>query len=229
MSSSLLLLLKDVYKGYREGENYHRVLKGISLEVKEGECILIQGSSGAGKSTLLNLIGGLDAPDKGEIYIKGYSLEEIRKKNALEKFRREFLGFVFQFHYLLPYFSVIENIALPLWLKGVKMQEAKKKALSLLEKFSLSSRAYFYPDTLSGGEKQRVAFLRAIIHNPPLVLADEPTGNLDDENTEKMLLFIKEIQEEFSSTFIIATHEEKFRRIANRSFLLQGGKLLCLV
>ncbi len=225
----MILVVKELHKSYQEGEISHKVLKGISLEVEEGECILIQGSSGAGKSTLLNLIGGLDTPDRGEIYIQGYSLQEIRKEGALEKFRRKFLGFVFQFHYLLPYFSVVENIALPLWLNGVKMKEAKKRAFSLLERFSLSSRAYFYPDTLSGGEKQRVAFLRAIIHNPPLVLADEPTGNLDDENTEKMLIFIKELQEEFSSTFIIATHEDKFQKIATRSFLLQGGKLLCLV
>tara|TARA_B100001564_G_scaffold164367_1_gene138186 strand:- start:527 stop:1177 length:651 start_codon:yes stop_codon:yes gene_type:complete len=202
-----------------------KVLNGINLEINNGEIVSILGKSGAGKTTLLNLIGTLDDIQNGEIIINGRLINDLSLKE-LCKFRNEEIGFVFQFHNLLPEFTAIENICLPAFIKGKSKKEAEKKAYELLKKLELTSRAQHKPNQLSGGEKQRISICRALINSPSFVLADEPTGNLDSQNTEIIYKLFQQLNNEFGYTFVIITHNNNFASIGNKKVLMQDGKII---
>ena len=202
-----------------------KVLNGINLEINNGEIVSILGKSGAGKTTLLNLIGTLDNIQDGEIIINGRLINDLSSKE-LCSFRNEEIGFVFQFHNLLPEFTAIENICLPAFIKGKSKKEAEKKAYELLKKLELTNRAQHKPNQLSGGEKQRISICRALINSPSFVLADEPTGNLDSHNTEIIYKLFQHLNNEFGYTFVIITHNNNFSSVGKRKFLIQDGKII---
>lgn len=217
----MLLEVKDIHKAYGNLQ----VLKGVNLTVKHGEVVSIVGSSGAGKSTLLHIVGTLDKPDKGELTLDGknpFSLNDT----LLSKFRNEKIGFVFQFHHLLPEFTAIENVCIPLFLNGVKTKEANERATYLLNKLGLSSRMQHKPGELSGGEQQRVAVARALVNNPVIVLADEPSGNLDSQNARELHKLFFDLRDEFKQTFIIVTHNEELANMADRKLAMKDGKFV---
>lgn len=202
-----------------------KVLKGLNFEVNRGEIISIVGRSGAGKTTLLQILGTLDRPDSGSIEIEG---EEPFKlgKNALAAFRNETLGFVFQFHQLLPEFTALENIAMPGYLNKKKQKsEVDKRAKELLDYFGLADRSHHKPAKLSGGEQQRIAFARALVNNPKLILADEPTGNLDAQNAAEMHKLVLQLRNDFNQTFVLVTHNADLAELADRKLMLKDGEL----
>jgi len=195
---------KGIKKYYQQLE----VLKGIDLSVKTGEFISIIGASGAGKSTLLHIIGSLDQADEGTIQIDGTALNSLKLK-ALAQFRNKHIGFIFQFHHLLPEFSALENVCLPGLIAGRKENELKIQATDLLHKLAMENRMDHKPGQLSGGEQQRVALARALINNPKILLADEPTGNLDEQNAKQVLNMIMNLKSENNMTVILVTHDYK--------------------
>ena len=197
----------------------------ISFSVEEGEIFTVIGSSGAGKSTLLHLIGTLDKPDQGEITMDGVSLFSLNDKQ-LSAFRNQNIGFVFQFHHLLPEFNAVENVALPAMIKGLHKKEAIQKAKELLDFLKLSDRIDHKPSELSGGEQQRVAVARALINNPKLILADEPSGNLDSENARKLHQLFFDLRDRFHQTFIIVTHNEELANLSDRKVIIKDGVVL---
>ena len=219
----IILSAKNLYKSY-DTVNVPKimVLNGVDLEVRKGEILTIKGASGSGKSTLLNALGLLHTIDDGKIIINGQVIEDI---TSFENIRAESIGFLFQFHHLLSEFTVEENLLIPQLLTGSNSKESLDWALELLKSVSLLEIAKKFPVELSGGERQRVAFLRAIINKPHLVLADEPTGNLDDQNTDIMLNLILSIRDRFNIAFIIATHDNKVSNISDRHLILEDGKL----
>lgn len=202
-----------------------KVLKGVHLEIQEAQITTIVGASGAGKSTLLHLIGTLDKPDQGEITIDGVSLFSLNDKQ-LSAFRNQNIGFVFQFHHLLPEFNAVENVALPAMIKGLHKKEAIQKAKELLDFLKLSDRIDHKPSELSGGEQQRVAVARALINNPKLILADEPSGNLDSENARKLHQLFFDLRDRFHQTFIIVTHNEELANLSDRKVIIKDGVVL---
>ena len=202
-----------------------KVLDGINLEINKSEIISVLGKSGAGKTTLLNLIGTLDSIQDGEIFINGKLINNLSLKE-LYKLRNEEIGFVFQFHNLLPEFTALENICLPAFIKGITKKEAEKKAYELLKKLDLTNRAQHKPNQLSGGEKQKISICRALINSPSFVLADEPTGNLDSYNTEIIYKLFQKLNNEFGYTFVIITHNNNFASIGNKKVLMQDGKII---
>ena len=202
-----------------------QILKGIDFHVNKGEIVSIVGASGAGKTTLLQLLGTLEKPDSGIIEINGINPFSL-SSNKLSEFRNTSIGFIFQFHQLLPEFTAIENICLPALIKGLSMIEAKKEALKLLEILGLSSRAEHKPSELSGGEQQRVAVARSLINNPKVVFADEPSGNLDSTNSKELHQLFFDLRDEFNQTFVIITHNDSLAKMADKQFLMKDGKLL---
>lgn len=202
-----------------------KVLKGVYLEIQEAQITTIVGASGAGKSTLLHLIGTLDKPDQGEITMDGVSLFSLNDKQ-LSAFRNQNIGFVFQFHHLLPEFNAVENVALPAMIKGLHKKEAIQKAKELLDFLKLSDRIDHKPSELSGGEQQRVAVARALINNPKLILADEPSGNLDSENARKLHQLFFDLRDRFHQTFIIVTHNEELANLSDRKVIIKDGVVL---
>ena len=217
-----ILKLENVTKRYKTKVENLTILSNINLEISEGDLVSIQGKSGSGKTTLLNLIGLLDTKYEGKIdYIN-----HINEKN-LEKIRAKNVGFVFQFHYLLPEFTALENVMLPaLAMKEKEKVEIEKRAKELLEVVGLKDRLNFYPSELSGGQKQRVAIARALINQPKIILADEPTGNLDDENSQKINnLFIK-LNKEEKQTIILVTHSTELANIADKKYILHNKDLI---
>jgi len=198
------------------------VLKGIDLEIKKGEVISIVGASGAGKSTLLHLIGTLDRPSSGNIY---FNNEEVSLLNdeKLSAFRNKHIGFVFQFHHLLPEFTALENVCIPAFIAGVKKKEAVEKAKSLLDYLKLSDRLEHKPAELSGGEQQRVAVARALINDPSVVLADEPSGNLDSASAVELHELFFQLREKFKQTFVIVTHNDQLANMADRKITIRDG------
>jgi len=204
-----------------------QVLNGLELFVNQKDFISIQGVSGSGKSTLLHIIGGLDRPDSGTISIlNGKEIDLYTQSDkSLSKLRNNFFGFIFQFHHLLPEFSSIENVAMPALIAGIEKKQAYQKAEYLLDKVGMKEKMQKKPTTLSGGEQQRVAIARALINNPRIVLADEPTGNLDAANSSQFLELILNLIKEMETTFIIATHSVDIAEQASRKFLLRNGKL----
>ncbi|MBV6492757.1 MAG: Lipoprotein-releasing system ATP-binding protein LolD [Turneriella sp.] len=220
-----ILTVEDVHKTYRDGETFAEVLKGISFSVSAGEFVAIQGPSGAGKSTLLNLLGALDRPDQGKITIGGVELTSAIKNKTIELFRRDKIGFIFQNHYLMQEFTVVENVMLPLRVQGETYSAAKEKAASLLERIGLGHRLEHFPSQISGGESQRVAVARAVVKNPPLILADEPTGNLDSDNRARFIEILNKLQAEDKLTVIVVTHEAELAMAASRRLLMRDGMI----
>lgn len=201
------------------------VLKGISLEIKSGEVVSIVGSSGAGKTTLLQIMGTLDRQDSGTILINGTDTAKL-KQQALAKFRNTQLGFIFQFHQLLPEFSALENAILPALIKGETMQAAKERAQELFDVLHISHRMEHKPSELSGGEQQRVAVARALMNNPAVVFADEPSGNLDSKNSNELHRLFFDLRDKYGQTFVIVTHNESLADMADRKLVMNDGRLI---
>ena len=216
-----MLVASSIQKSF---DSLH-ILKGIDLEVKKGEVISIVGSSGAGKTTLLQILGSLDRPDSGDIIIDGQNISTLSERK-LAKFRNENLGFIFQFHQLLPEFSAIENVMLPAMIKGESKAKAKEKAFKLMQNLGLEERCEHQPNELSGGEQQRVSVARALINEPKVIFADEPSGNLDSENSESLHQLFFQIRDQFESSIVIVTHNEKLAEMADRKLVMKDGQFI---
>ena len=216
-----LVILKDITKTYHTGKVAYQVLKGISLEVDEGEFLAIMGASGSGKSTLLNIIGLLDKPDSGIYILDGQEVNQLTKKE-LAYLRNRKIGFVFQAFYLVPWATALENVLLPLLYRGKINKEDEKKAVELLKRLGLEKRINAKPNELSGGEQQRVAIARALITNPKLLLADEPTGNLDSKSSQEVMNIFKELNEN-GITIIMVTHDPEIADFAKKIKIIKDG------
>lgn len=218
---SILLEAKNIVKNYGEV----CVLNDVSVSVKEAEVVSIVGPSGAGKSTLLHILGTLDVPDRGEVILNGTNIFQ-QKTKTLPQFRNRNIGFIFQFHHLLPEFTALENVCIPAFIKGKSQSEAEKRAKELLERLKLSQRLQHKPSELSGGEQQRVAVARALMNQPKLVLADEPSGNLDTDTAHSLHQLFFELRDEFKQTFIIVTHNEQLAKMADRKIVMKDGRIV---
>jgi len=201
------------------------ILKGVDLDVQHGEIVSIVGASGAGKSTLLNIIGTLDKPDSGNVLIRGVDVNTL-KSRQLSAFRNKHVGFIFQFHHLLVEFSALENVCIPAYIAGTSKSEAEKRATELLKLLGLGDRLDHKPGQLSGGEQQRVAVARALINNPAMILADEPSGNLDSHNARELHQLFIDLRREFNQTFIIVTHNEELANLSDRKVLMKDGLIV---
>lgn len=199
------------------------VLKGVDISIQKGEIVSIVGSSGAGKTTLLHILGTLDQPDKGELYYEGKRMDQLKGRD-LANFRNRNIGFVFQFHHLLPEFSALENICIPGWIAGEKTNLLEKKAIGLMEKLGIAERSGHKPSALSGGEQQRVAVARALINGPGIIFADEPTGNLDSANATSLHKLFQQLRDEMNQTFVIVTHNEELAAMSDRVVHLRDGR-----
>ncbi len=219
-----LIRVVDLYKSYYDGLTELPVLKGIDLEVKKAEIVAIVGASGVGKSTLLHLLGGLDRPTKGKIFYEGEDTLALNDQE-LDRFRNEEIGFVFQFHYLLPEFTALENVAMPGLIALQKPDVAQNQARELLDYVGLGERLEHRPAELSGGERQRVAIARALVNQPKVVLADEPTGNLDQKTSEAVHDLLWALNDQFDQTFIIVTHNQTLAQRADRLVQLVDGQV----
>jgi putative ABC transport system ATP-binding protein len=217
--------LRGVEKVYRRAHNEVRALAGVSLEVPRGQFVTVMGSSGSGKSTLLNLLGALDTPSSGTITIDGQVVSQLPDER-LSAFRRDRLGFIFQFFNLLPTLTAVENVLLPSLLAGLRREDVEAKALALLERFGLSHRAHHTPDELSGGEMQRVAVARALLREPALLLADEPTGNLDSKTGSEVLRLLRDTSRERALTVVMVTHDPKAAEMGDRLVRLADGRIV---
>ena len=213
-----MISVKDITKSFGSLQ----VLKGINLEIAKGEIVSIVGPSGAGKTTLLQIIGTLDRPDSGSVCVDSVDITTLSQK-ALSDFRNRHLGFVFQFHQLLPEFTAIENIMIPAYIAGMSHRQAKERAKELLDFMGLADRATHKPNELSGGEKQRVAVARALVNNPAVILADEPSGSLDTKNKKELHQLFFDLRDKFGQTFVIVTHDEGLASITDRTIHLRDG------
>ena len=202
-----------------------QVLKGIDLEITQGEVVSIVGPSGAGKTTLLQIMGTLDSPDAGMINIDGTNVSRMKEKE-LSAFRNKHIGFVFQFHQLLPEFTALENVMIPAFIAGVPTKEASMRAMEILDFMGLKERASHKPNELSGGEKQRVAVARALINQPAVILADEPSGSLDSHNKEELHQLFFDLRNRFGQTFVIVTHDEALAKITDRTIHMVDGDII---
>ncbi len=222
--AGLSFRLRGVYKCFKKGSNPVEVLTGVDLEIGAGESLTILGASGVGKSTLLHVIGGLERPDQGEVLLDGKSVWQ-QNEAALADFRNQFMGFVFQFHHLLKDFSAAENVAMPLAIRGISHRKALLKARQLLEEVGLGERLNHRPGELSGGEQQRVAIARAMAGDPRVLLADEPTGNLDGSTAEQIHDLILNLNRERGCTLIIVTHNASIAKMTTNKVWLHEGKI----
>lgn len=213
-----MLSAKGIYKSYGSLQ----ILKGVDLEVEKGEIISIVGASGAGKSTFLHILGSLDMPDKGSVLLNGTDMARL-SLNKLSAFRNEHIGFIFQFHHLLPEFTAMENVCIPAFIAGKGKGESEKRAKYLLELLGLTNRFHHKPSELSGGEQQRVSVARALMNMPSIVLADEPSGNLDSENANSLHHLFVELRETLKQTFVIVTHNEHLAEISDRTVHMKDG------
>ncbi len=220
-----LIEIRNLTKAYEEGNRQRTVLRDASVSIQRGELTVLVGRSGSGKSTLLNLLSGIDLPDSGEVIVDGVSLTRLSERERT-LFRRDRIGFVFQFFNLIPTLTVEENLLLPLELKGRVSAAQRKSALDLLAEVGLGDRAGSYPDRLSGGEQQRVAVARALAHDPLLVLADEPTGNLDLETGLQVLEILDRLTRQAGKTMVMVTHGREVVGLADRVFRVENGKLV---
>jgi lipoprotein-releasing system ATP-binding protein len=216
-----MLTGKNIHKRYGTVE----VLRGVDIDIKKGEIVSIVGSSGAGKSTLLHILGTLDKADRGSVELNNADVSSLLGKK-LADFRNKNIGFVFQFHHLLPEFSALENVCIPGWLAGRKRHEVDDKAKALLEILGLHERLDNKPNQMSGGEQQRVAVARALINNPAIVLADEPTGNLDSSNAKELHQLFFDLRNKFNQTFLIVTHNEELAQLSDRVLHMKDGKII---
>jgi lipoprotein-releasing system ATP-binding protein len=215
-----MLLAEGIYKSFGE----LKVLKGIDLSVKEKEIVSIVGSSGAGKSTLLHILGTLDKPDSGSVSYDEKPVADLNE-NSLASFRNKTIGFVFQFHHLLPEFTALENVCIPAFIGGVPRKEAEEQGMKILDMMGLSDRVTHKPSSLSGGEQQRVAVARALINHPRIVLADEPSGNLDSASAKELHQLFFRLRDEIGQTFIIVTHNQELAKMADRIITMKDGKI----
>ena len=212
---------KDIHKSYGQLE----VLKGIDLQINQGEIVSVVGASGAGKTTLLQIIGTLDKPSSGTILFDNQDIAVLSEKK-LSSFRNKNIGFVFQFHHLLPEFTALENLYIPAFIAGIKEKEAHSRALELLDFLHLSDRATHKPSELSGGEQQRIAVARALMNHPTLILADEPSGNLDSANARELHKLFFSLREKFNQTFVIVTHNQELADMSDRKLMMVDGKIV---
>lgn len=222
--NTALLSCQNVSKFYQEGTQQTEVLKKVSFSIQPSELVAIVGSSGSGKSTLLHTLGGLDQPSSGEVFIKGQSLQQM-SPNALAKLRNQYLGFVYQFHHLMADFTALENVMMPMLIGQQNKTEAQDRAEQILSAVGLQHRISHRPSALSGGERQRVAIARALVNNPALVLADEPTGNLDHKTTESIFELIQQLNQEKQIAFLLVTHDLNLAEKLNRRLIMQDGVL----
>ena len=223
--NSLVLEARNIHKSYPSGEGRLEVLKGIDIRISQKEILVIIGSSGAGKSTLLHILGGLDRPDKGEVIIEGADLYRIND-NRRSLIRNQRIGFVFQFFHLLPEFTALENVMLPALMynrKKLKKRQIRQLAEGLLDDVGLSSRMAHRPSQLSGGEQQRVSMARALMNEPEIVLCDEPTGNLDSDNSRRLINLVAELNREKDITFLIVSHDETITKAADKVIKIKDG------
>ena len=216
-----MIIAKDIHKSY----NNLNVLKGIDLEIKKAEVVSIVGASGAGKTTLLHILGTLDRANTGSIEINGTIINSLKDKE-LSRFRNKEIGFVFQFHYLLPEFTALENVCIPGYIAKTNGTEVKRRAKELLVMLGLEDRLEHKPSELSGGEQQRVAVARALINNPSVIFADEPSGNLDSANARDLHNMFFTLRKKFSQTFVIVTHNEELAQMADRKLTMKDGKIV---
>ncbi len=216
-----MLSAKNIHKRYDQLE----VLKGVDIDISKGEIVSIVGSSGAGKSTLLHILGTLDKADEGEIMLNDQRFNSLSGRK-LSAFRNKHIGFVFQFHHLLPEFTALENVCIPGWIAGNKKKEVVIRATELLKTLGLGDRLENKPQQLSGGEQQRVAVARALINNPSIVMADEPTGNLDSANAKELHQLFIHLRDKFNQTFLIVTHNEELAKMGNRILQMKDGRII---
>ncbi len=225
MSDQAILTARGIGKVFVDGKRQVEVLNGVDLTIGRGEFVAIVGSSGSGKSTLLHVLGGLDLPSSGTVEVMGEALSGM-DETARGELRNRHLGFVYQFHHLLPEFTALENVSMPLLLRdGVSVSEAASAATTLLERVGLGHRLDHKPPELSGGERQRVALARALVTRPALVLADEPTGNLDAETSNEIQALLRELREEFGMSLVIVTHDPRLAESADRILTMRSGRL----
>jgi lipoprotein-releasing system ATP-binding protein len=224
-STSIVLACEDVYKEYQDANTPIKILLGVSLQVERGEQIAIMGRSGSGKTTLLQMLGGLDTPTAGDIWINNRSLRRLNERQR-EQMRNRSLGFIYQMHHLLPEFTALENVALPLLIQGATPKIAQAEAFELLKSVGLSDRTQHFPSQLSGGERQRVAIARALVNRPECILADEPTGNLDDESAEQVLNVMQSLNRTHETSLIVVTHDIALAQKMDKTYILHGGKLI---
>lgn len=215
-----MIQANGIYKSFGNVD----VIKGIDLQIDNGEIVTIVGASGAGKSTLLQIIGTLEKADKGEVLFDGQNIIKMSQKN-LAAFRNKNIGFVFQFHHLLPEFTALENICIPAYIAGVSKKDATERAMQLLEYLKLTDRADHKPSMLSGGEQQRIAVARALINKPSVILADEPSGNLDSQNAMELHELFFKLREKTGQTFVIVTHNNELAQMADRMLTIKDGKI----
>ncbi|MDP2209058.1 MAG: ABC transporter ATP-binding protein [Bacteroidota bacterium] len=230
MEKQIIIRCSNIRKKFitdKKSNSFLQVLRGIDLEIYEGEIVSIVGSSGAGKSTLLHILGGLDKPSEGEVYWGEKNISELNDE-SLARLRTKEVGFVFQFHHLLPEFTALENVAMPQMILGKTLTAAQDSAKSVLPLVGLAERSNHKPSELSGGEQQRIAIARAIVNKPKVVLADEPTGNLDSATSEELFSLIQRLNKENKQTFIIATHNENLAHRSHRVLRIEDGKLFQL-
>lgn len=221
--SNIVLEAKNISKSFTDGKTTVEVIKNLSLQVKAGEFISIVGSSGSGKSTLLHVLGGLDGPTEGEVFLNGKRFDTLGEAER-GYLRNQHLGFVYQFHHLLPEFTALENVAMPLMLRaGTSYKQSKEQAQYLLNRVGLSHRMTHKPGELSGGERQRVALARALVAKPELMLADEPTGNLDRKTALKIFELLSELRSEFNMAMLIVTHDEQLAQAGDSILHMQDG------
>ena len=223
-NSQILLSAKNLCKTYNEGKMVTEVLKNVSFDIHSKSLLAIIGSSGSGKSTLLHLLGGLDKPTSGEIIFKSQQLNQLSEKEKAH-LRNQEIGFVYQFHHLLPDFSALENVAMPLLISGAKPNDAKKRAMAMLESVNLVKRANHRPSELSGGERQRVAIGRALINNPALVMADEPTGNLDKTTADSIFDLLISLNRGHGTAFLVVTHDLELANKLDNQLIMRDGHL----
>ena len=221
---SEIIRICDLVKNYTSGTETLQILKGISLNVEEGSTVTVSGHSGSGKTTLLNIIGGLDRFDSGILEVSGRDIHNL-SETAHSAYRQKQIGFVFQFHYLLKDFTALENVMLPAYMSGLRKKDAIEKALVLLKDMKLENRVKHYPSQLSGGERQRVAAARALVNDPDIILADEPTGNLDSANSALVAELLFAGAEKWNKTLIVVTHDENVANRAKIRYTLENGLL----
>ena len=224
VANQAVIIAKDVTKVYHDGREELQILSGVNISVALGEMLAIVGASGSGKSTLLHILGLLDKPSSGEVLIDGQSSHNL-SEHERSVIRNRKLGFVYQFHHLLPEFSALDNVAMPLIVRRMPRSEAREQAAVVLEKVGLAERILHNPGQLSGGERQRVALARALVTQPLCLLADEPTGNLDSRTAVNMFDLLVQIRQDFNTAFIIVTHDQKLADLADRQLLMERGVL----